>query len=336
MVHGFDKNIQVSKIVSGKLRRYHNISTIKQLLTPSILFLNIRDIFLTLFGIFQSFVKLIIWRPDVVFAKGGYVCLPVGFAAHVLRIPIVIHDSDAHPGLTNRILGIWAKMIATGAPLEYYSYSAKKSVYTGIPISEEFHEYSAKEKSDAKSRWGVRTDKPLIVITGGGLGAQRINDTVAVALEDLLGLGSVILISGSKQYDELRSLTPPNNNKFQMHSFISKDMASLLGAADVVITRAGATTIFELAAMAKPTILIPNGQLTGGHQVKNANVYSKNGAVRVVDENEMVEDPQVLVRSVKDVLGNPEISRQMAIRFSEFSRPDAAKDVADMVISSIK
>jgi len=235
----------------------------RQLLWPSLVLKNIRDIFLVGAGFLQSFVKLIIWRPDVVFTKGGYVCLTVGFAAHLLHIPLVIHDSDAHPGLTNRILSKWATAVATGAPLEYYSYPANISHYVGIPIAPEFHKFSGSERRVAKEQWGIDKDSPVIVVTGGGLGASRINDAVTLNLDDFLELGSLILISGEWQYDELRAITPPNNGKFQLHAFISKDMASLLGAADVVIARAGATTILELAALAKPAILIPNAKLTG-------------------------------------------------------------------------
>ena len=292
--------------------------------------------FLVMVGFLQSLVKLIIWRPDVVFAKGGYVCLPVGFAARLLGIPLVIHDSDAHPGLTNRILGVWAKSIATGAPLEYYSYPVGKAIYTGIPVSDEFHEFSTAEQKTAKGKWGVAIDRPLIVITGGGLGAQRINDATVSSLDNLLHLGSVVLVSGVGQYDELRSLTPPNGRRFQLHSFIAKDIVSLLGAADVVITRAGATTIFELAALAKPTILIPNGKLTGGHQLKNAAVYAAKDAVKIVDEEDMINDPQILVSVVKSLLHSPESSHQMGQRLANFARPNAARDVADMIISSIK
>jgi len=308
----------------------------RQLLWPSQVFLNIRDIFFVVMGFLQSFIKLIIWRPDVIFAKGGYVCLPVGFAAHLLNIPLVIHDSDAHPGLTNRILGIWAKAIATGAPLKYYSYSDKKAVYTGIPVSDDFYEYSVAEKEQAREKWGLSTSRPLIVITGGGLGAQRINDATVVALEDLLHLGSVVLISGVGQYDELKSIVPPDGNRFQLHSFIAKDIASLLGAADVVITRAGATTIFELAALVKPTILIPNGKLTGGHQLKNAAVYAEKDAVKVINEDDMLLDPKILAYTVRDILHDPVASYMMAQRFAEFVKPKAASDVADMIISSIK
>ncbi len=332
----FDKNIPVSIIVSGKLRRYSHLSFTRQLFLKNLVLLNIRDVFLTIFGILQSFIKLIAWRPDVIFAKGGYVCLPVGFAAHVLRIPMVIHDSDAHPGLTNRVLGLWAKAIATGAPLKYYSYPASKTIYTGIPVSDDFHEFSNRERQEAKLKWEVASQRPLIVITGGGLGAQRINDATVVALDDLTRLGSVVLISGVGQYNELKSILPTNSEKFQLHSFIASDVASLLGAADVVIARAGATTILELASLVKPTILIPNEKLTGNHQSKNANVYAEDNAVKIINEADMINDPKILASVVRGVLHSPEASRKMAVRFSSFVRPNAARDVADMIISSIK
>lgn len=332
----FDKNIPISVIISGKLRRYSHLSFARQLFLPNLVILNIRDVFLTIFGFFQSFIKLIVWRPDVIFAKGGYVCLPVGFAAHILRIPLIIHDSDAHPGLTNRVLGLWANAIATGAPLKYYSYPADKAIYTGIPVSDEFREFSSREKQEAKLKWGIVANRPLIVITGGGLGAQRINDATVVALDNLMHLGSVILISGAGQYSELKSILPPNSDKFQLHSFISSDVASLLGAADVVITRAGATTILELASLVKPTILIPNEKLTGNHQLKNANIYAEKDAVKIINETDMVDNPKILALVVRDILHNPEASHQMAVRFSNFVRPNAARDVADMIIASIK
>lgn len=332
----FDKNIPISTIFAGKLRRYHHLSVMRQLMWPSLVIRNIGDIFLVIAGFFQSFIKLIIWRPDVVFTKGGYVCLPVGIAAYLLHIPLVIHDSDAHPGLTNRILGKWATAIATGAPLEYYNYPVSISRYVGIPVASEFHKFSKQEQLTAKEQWGISTSKPLIVVTGGGLGAGRINDAIALSLDSLLKLGSVILISGSGQYDEMRSITPPNDDKFQLHAFISKDMAALLGAADIVVARAGATTILELAALAKPTILIPNGKLSGGHQLKNAEVYNKKNATVIVDEDEMVNNPQILVSAVRDVLSNPVNSKEMSQALASFAKPNAARDVAEMIISSVK
>ena len=298
--------------------------------------LNLRDSFLVVIGFLQSLSMLILWRPDVVFTKGGYVCLPVGLAARILGIPLIIHDSDAHPGLTNRILAKWASGIATGAPLEYYSYPKSISRYIGIPIASEFHLFSESERLKARQQWGISPDAKLIVATGGGLGATRINNTVAEVLDELLKIGSVILIAGAAQYDELRSLTPQNDDKFQLHAFVSSGMAELLGAADVVLARAGATTILELAALHKPTILIPNAKLTGGHQLKNAAVYADARAVSILNEDEMVKKPGLLVESIKTILDNPKESKAMAERFSKFARPNAAADMADMIISAIK
>jgi UDP-N-acetylglucosamine--N-acetylmuramyl-(pentapeptide) pyrophosphoryl-undecaprenol N-acetylglucosamine transferase len=301
---------------------------------PSLVLRNLGDAFLVLFGIIQSIFKLIFWRPDVVFTKGGYVCLPVGVAAHLLRIPLVIHDSDAHPGLTNRVLSRWATSIATGAPLEYYSYPATKAKYVGIPTRAGFKPVSPREQESLKTEWGVAADRPLIVVTGGGLGAKRINDTVIESLKALEKLGSVILVAGAGQYDELRALVPTDSTKFQLYPFVN-NMDSLLGAADVVVTRAGATTILELAAMAKPTILVPNAKLTGGHQVKNAEVYSATDAVIVVNEEAMMNDRSLLTKAVKTIVDDPHQAKKMATRFHKFARPNAANDVATMIIDAV-
>ena len=336
LMNSFDPNLRVDKIVSGKLRRYHHLTILRQLMWPRLVLLNIRDSFLVGIGFLQSFIKLIIWRPNVVFTKGGYVCLPVGLAAKLLHIPLVIHDSDAHPGLTNRILSKWATAIATGAPLEYYDYPKKRSHYIGIPISSEFHPYSTSERLDAKEAWGIDKARSLIVITGGGLGAQRINDTVIQILPELLKLGSVVLVAGSDKYDELRALTPENDTNFQVYPFISEDMATLLAGADVVVTRAGATTILELAALSKPTILIPNGKLTGGHQLKNAKVYSDAGAAIVVDEDEMIEKPEILVKEIAGLLADSDKLSELSTNLANFARPNAANDMAKMIIDAVR
>lgn len=334
IIANFDADIKVEKIIAGKFRRYHHVSWLRQLTWLSVVLLNIRDAFFALTGYLESLVKMMLWRPDVVFTKGGYVCLPVGLAARTLNIPLVIHDSDAHPGLTNRILGKWATMIATGAPLEYYNYPLDKARYVGIPVAKEFREFSTDEQLKAKEQWGINPSRPLVVVTGGGLGASRINDAVVLRLDKLLTMCSIVLISGIWQYDEIRSLTPENSENFQLHAFVSKDMASLMGAADIVVARAGATTILELAALAKPTILVPNAKLTGGHQLKNAAVYLKESAVKLVNDEVMVQDPDILVKAIRELLDDPKHSQAMGRKLQSFSRPNAARDVADMIISA--
>ncbi len=336
VISHLDYKIPVKTISAGKLRRYNHLTLLQQITWPSLVLANFVDSFKVLAGFIESFFRLIFWRPDVVFTKGGYVCLPVGIAAKLLRIPLVIHDSDAHPGLTNRILAKWATAIATGAPLEFYSYPKAISKYVGIPISKEFRIFSESEKKSAKVEWGMSEKFPLVVVTGGGLGAMRINDAVATTLDELLKFCSVILVSGSAQYDELRALTPPDSDRYQLHSFVSKDMAGLLGAADVVVARSGATTILELAALAKPTVLIPNAKLTGGHQIKNTAVYLEKEAVIAIDEEQMINDSTIFVNTIKSLISDPEKAKKIANSLSTFAKPNAASEVADMILGSIK
>lgn len=334
-VEAFDSSIPVQRIAAGKFRRYHHLTWFQQLTWASLVLRNLGDAFLVGIGFIQSLFKLIMWRPQVIFFKGGYVSLPVGLAARVLRIPYVLHDSDAHPGLTNRILSKWATAIGTGAPLEYYSYPADKAQYVGIPISPDFHPYTKNEQRAAKREWGMDPARPLTVITGGGLGAKRINDVVGEVLRPLQQHTAVVLVAGAGQYDELRSLLPEDSEHFQLYPFVT-NMNSLLGAADVVVTRAGATTILELAALEKPTILIPNAKLTGGHQLKNAAVYDEANAVVVLNEEAMVEKPRLLVECVQQFIEDPAQAASMGKRLGTFSRPEAAKDMAAMILAARK
>lgn len=278
------------------------------------------------------------YRPDVVFTKGGFVCLPVGYAAALLKIPLVIHDSDAHPGLTNRLLAPYATAIATGSPLKYYNYPVKKSRYVGIPVDAAFKE-QPDQVAAVKQKYKLPVDAPLVVITGGGLGARNINNAIMRARNRLLKKSSIVLISGKAQYNELsQQLTEEGGaDNFVLLEFVSGGMAELLNAADAVIARAGATTLLELAALKKPSIIVPNALLTGGHQLKNAQVYVDAQAAIVVDEAEMISDEGVLVHAVEGVLNMSLSERQaMGERFYKFARPQAAQDVAEMIIDAAK
>jgi len=336
LVHSFDDTIPVQTVLSGKLRRYHNLKWWQHMTTPSILFPNLRDMVLVVGGFLQSIAKFIVWRPDVVFAKGGFVSVPAGIVAWLFRIPLVIHDSDSHPGLANRVLARFATYIATGAPLSNYPYDRKRARYTGIPISEDFHPYSDQERLKMKNALGFESDMPLVVITGGGLGAGHLNQTVIKQLEPLLALTSVMLLTGAAHYEAVRASVPPNDSRFQLLPFINnEEMVRVLGAADIVVSRAGATTIFELSALAKPTILIPNAQLAGGHQLKNAVEYSKGGATEVIEDVQLTAYPQVLVDTIGSLLADPAKCAQMARVFYALSKPKATQEVADLIEQAI-
>lgn len=330
-------DVRLDQIVAGKFRRYHHLSKLQHIIIPSVFWPNIRDLFLIVAGVVQSLVKLIIWRPDVVFTKGGYVCLPIGFAAHLLRIPLVIHDSDAHPGLTNRILARWATTIATGAPLEYYpSYPRARSHYVGIPVGAGFRPYSAADKLTTRERLGLSDRQPLVVITGGGLGAARLNSAVVAVAPELCQDMTVMLISGKLHYDELHEQTRGLGDNFILRSFVDSGMDDIMGAADVVVARAGATTILELAALHQVTILVPNAHLTGGHQLKNAAVYADAEAVNVIQDQDLAAHPELLSGAIRGLLNDPEAARAMAARFGSFARPEAAKDMSELILAAVR
>lgn len=328
----FDTSIPVDVIMSGKLRRYHGMSKL-HILHPSILFPNLIDMIKVGCGFVQSFFKLMALRPDVIFTKGGYVCLPVGYAAKVLNIPLVIHDSDAHPGLTNRLLAPFARKIGTGAPLKYYNYPEEKASYVGIPIAEEFRPYSKEQQMIFKHELGFDRNRPLVVVTGGGLGATRINEAVVRDLDLLLRDTSVFLISGKGSYEDIAKKAAPRNG-WRLEPFVSENMAMVLAASDIVVARAGATTLLELAALHKPTIIIPNGMLTAGHQLKNAKVYQDSFAAIIMKEDELLK-AGALAKKVADLLKAPQILNDLGRNFGKFARPEAAKDMAVLVLESI-
>ena len=325
--------VRTKKICAGKFRRYHKVSFIKQLFNVSTNFKNFRDLFSTMFGFFESLWILLRFRPDVVFTKGGFVCVPLGLAAHILKIPIVIHDSDAHPGLANRILARWATTIATGSPLENYDYPASRSHYVGIPVNATFHPIKPTEQQRLKGALGLHdTKKPLVVVTGGGLGARNINRAITAIAPQLLDKTAIVHVTGSGNYQEVLAQAPEHID-YIARPFIS-GLAPLFGAADVVITRAGATTTQELAAMAKPVIIVPNPFLTGGHQLKNAAVYEKANAALVIEEEELVTKPTVLRRAVEELLADAKKRAQYGLRLYAFAKPDAAVDMAALIVEA--
>lgn len=329
-------NSPVSVIVSGKLRRYANLSPmdhVQHLFKTH--FRNLIDLFKVGVGLIQSIWKLLWWRPNVVFAKGGFVCLPLGLAAHALRIPIVIHDSDSHPGLTNRILARYATKIGTGAPIEYYpSYPKSRTKFVGIPIRDEFRRLSPAQKHDGKKLFGFDPKRPLVVSIGGGLGAEAINDAV-LALAPMLAKKTQILhITGARDYDKISQLDP-HIDGYKIVPFQSENVGVLLGCADVVVTRAGATTIAELAAVAATTILVPSPYLAADHQTKNAKIYVDARAAVMVDEREFGKDARLLGGAIVQLLDDAQMRKTLGGDLHKFARPNALSDMVDMIFGVV-
>ncbi len=297
-------------------------------------FKNIRDVFLVGIGLVQSLIFLARTKPDGVFTKGGFVCLPVGLAAKMLKIPLIIHDSDAHPGLTNRILAPYAVLIGTGAPIENYPYPAGRTHYVGIPVSRAFRPLTAKQQQQCKAELKLHdTKKPLLVVTGGGLGARNINRAILAIAPQLLDKVAILHITGQANYTAVLEAAPDHVD-YLVEPFLPS-MLIPFGAADVVVTRAGGTTLFELAAMAKPIVIVPSPYLTGGHQLKNAEVYAKANAAVVVQEEDMILDQRVLLKTLIELFTNTAKRHQIAQNLHAMAKPDAAIDMAALIVEAV-
>lgn len=321
--------VPVRVIRAGKFRRYHGVPLWRQLLDIPTVAKNLRDSIYIATGFIQSLWLLRRFQPDVVFAKGGYVCLPLGYATKLLGIPLVIHDSDARPGLTNRLLGRFASAIATGSPLENYNYPADRSVYTGVPIDPAFRPFTDTEQRAAKQTLGiVDLEKPLVVVTGGGLGAQNINAGMVSIGQQLLTDGYAIYhVTGKKHFDAVKAAAP-EHVLYHMVPFVYKDMPTVLGAADIVVSRGSATFLQELAALAKPTVIVPAAHL--GDQVKNAVSFQEAKAAYILDDT-TVKDGKELYAAIRDSFDNPAKAEAMAARFHAFAKTEAARDVALLI-----
>ncbi len=324
--------VVVKTISAGKLRRYHGIAWYRQLFDLPTTSKNIADISRIMNGFRQSLWLMLRERPDVVFAKGGFVCLPLGLAAKMLRIPLVIHDSDARPGLTNSVLARYADKITTGSPLDNYpSYPKTRSHYTGVPISADFSPLTEEEKRQAREEIGVvDLSKPLVVVTGGGLGAKTINNAVVQNIQHLLEKGiGVYHVTGKRDYNDIVTRAK-NHADYQIVPFVYKDMAKVLGAADIVVSRGSATFTQEIAALGKPMIMIPSHVL--GDQVKNAEVYEKARAAVVLSDHDITRST-ALTDTIIELVEHPEESNAMAERLHAFARPHAAQDVAKAIFN---
>jgi UDP-N-acetylglucosamine--N-acetylmuramyl-(pentapeptide) pyrophosphoryl-undecaprenol N-acetylglucosamine transferase len=335
-------DLRIRKVIAGKLRRYTNFTFMMYLQHFDVVLKNILDFFKNIVGFFQSFFRLAFNRPDVIFFKGGFVCLPVGMAAKLLRIPYVIHDSDAAPGLTNRLLAKRATKIATGMPLEYYSYPADRAEWTGIPISDEFRPVSETKKRSYKKELDFDPDKPLLVVTGGSLGARNINVAIREILPQLLKQTSVMLVAGRERYPEMMDLKEYEvwedgklKTNFRMVKF-SSEMWKLFGAADIVVSRAGASTMTELSSMAKAVIMVPNEKLPGYHQVKNARAYEKANAALVIEDGEMNQNATKLLSAVKKLLKDATLREELSKNLRSFVKDNAAENLANTIISVAK
>ena len=277
-----DAGLKYYGISSGKLRRYFSWQ-------------NFSDPFRVIKGYFEARKIMKKYKPDIVFSKGGFVSVPVVFAAQAYKIPVIIHESDMTPGLANKLAIKKATKVCHNFP-ETAKYLGNKAVHTGSPIREELLQGN---KITALDLCGFSANKPVIMVTGGSLGAENVNKLVRKALPELLKDFQVAHLCGKGKMDE--SLT--NTAGYAQFEYISDEMKDFFAMADLIISRAGANSICEISALKKPNILIPlSAKASRGDQILNARSYKKQGFSEVLDED--IASADDLIHTVHKVYDN--------------------------------
>ncbi len=322
-------------IFAGKFRRYHGESSLRKLLDIRTNLLNLRDAMYVVLGVFQSLCLVRKERPDVVFLKGGFVGVPVGLAAAFWRIPIVTHDSDVLPGLANRIISRWAKVHATGMPAKFYAYPKDKVRYVGVLVGSQYRAVDTSTQAAFKRELTIPETARVLFITGGSLGAQKINQAVYSFADVLLQTYTDLHIVHQVGKGKLGTYQTYTHERLTVLEFVD-GMYRYSGAADVIITRAGANALAEFGVQGKACIVVPSPILAGGHQLKNAEYLVAEQAALVIDEVSMDTNPQVLRAAIEDLLTNKLKAQNFADKLQGLAIPDAATRLAVILIGAVK
>lgn len=261
--------------------KYHSISTGK--LRRQFSFRNITDIFRVLWGSIQSVFKIAKIRPNVAFSKGGFVSVPVLFGAWVNRVPAISHESDLTPGLANKLVQPFVKTIFTTFPETEKYIKSGKGKFLGPVIRQDLKDGN---KEKGKRLLGITNDKPIILVMGGSLGAKKLNDLVRDNLDNLLKDYNIIHAAGKDGYDS--SIKREGYYQFE---YLKEELKDILAASDIVISRAGANSIFEFLYYKIPMLLIPlPAGASRGDQVDNAKSFANNGFALLLEEKSMNDE----------------------------------------------
>ncbi len=322
----YENAIEFVQTPAGKMRRYFSI-------------VNFFDFFKTGWGIVQTLLKLYQVYPDVVFSKGGYGSVPTLLAAKWLRIPVIAHDSDAIPGRATLLAAPFAKKIAVSYE-EAYEYIPEKLrskvALTGNPVR---NEVRAPARDGAREFLELEDNVPVLLILGGSLGAERINNIVLEALPELVDRYQVVHQTGQAHIESITKtaaiILDRNERRYRYKPFGYLSSLALkmgAGASDLVISRAGSGSIYEIASWKKASILIPIPENVSRDQRSNAFAYARTGAASVIEENNL--QPHLLVAEIDRLFTNPKARTDMAEAAGKFAKPDAAKTLAAAVIDA--
>ncbi len=295
-------------VSTGKFRRYFSLK-------------NLTDPFRVFKGIGEARKILKALSPDVVFSKGGFVGVPVVKAARKLGIPCIIHESDYSVGLANKLCFSSAEKICVDFPETLKSLPKDKGVLTGAPVRKELSEGNA---GNGRIVCGFEEGKPVLLIIGGSLGAAAVNEAVRNALPELLKKYNVIHICGKGKTDDSFN----GMDGYRQFDYVGRGLADLFAAADIVVSRAGANSIFELLALKKPNILIP---LPGGRgdQLLNAKSFEGQGYSMVIRQEELTTD--LLVSKTDELFENKE---SYISAMSKSTQQDAIKLITDLIVAA--
>ena len=272
------------------------------------------------------------FKPDCVVCTGGYVSGPVIMAAAKEGVPSRIHEQNVYPGLTVKGSEKYVDYLAVSFDETVNLMNAKeKCVVTGNPIRTQILEAN---KEEARKKLGI--DKPFVLVFGGSLGAQRINDTMLNIIPRLKQNGNIRLLfgTGERNYDAIRDAVTKlgideNDENIQILPYID-NMPEVMAAADVVVARSGAITVSELAALGKPSVLIPSPNVVRNHQEQNAREFEKNGAAEVITEAELT--PDVLYKTVCEMIENNEYLAKMSENLIKMAKTDALPKIYELMI----
>jgi len=316
-----ENNIEYINILAGKARRYFSL-------------LNFFDIFKTFFGIIGATIKVFNIYPDVIFSKGAYSSFPVLFAAKILRIPVVIHESDSAPGRTNLWAAKFAKRIAVSYPEATKYFDANKVAVTGNPVRKNLELLQPRDNS--KQFLNLEENIPTILILGGSLGAKIINEQVLNILPQLVEKYYVIHQTGKVNIEEVLGvanvvLTDAKfKSRYRPFDYLSNlNMSMAAGASNLIVSRAG-SAIFEIAHWGIPSIIIPITDSNGDHQRQNAYNYARSGGAIVIEEANL--SPNILLSEINRIIDDKNLYKKMSDGAKGFIKTDASDLIAREII----
>ncbi|NTV41476.1 MAG: undecaprenyldiphospho-muramoylpentapeptide beta-N-acetylglucosaminyltransferase [Candidatus Moranbacteria bacterium] len=314
------EKIKAAFVLSGKIRRYFS-------------FQNFIDIFKIPLGFLQSLWILFRFMPDVIFSKGGYVAIPVVLAAWIYRIPVLIHESDSVPGTANQFLGKLAKRIAVAYPSAEEYFSSDKVALTGNPVRFQVTEGNS---IMMRNQLNFTSSKKTLLVLGGSQGSKVINDALVRILPQLLHNYQIIHQTGEKNFNEVleeaarQGIKSGRDGYFATPFLNANQLRDSFALCDLVVSRAGANFIAEIAANKKPVILIPLENSANDHQRMNAFSLAKIGAAFVLEETNLGE--HLLSKEIEKILSDENLRQKMIDQIVTFYHPNAADVIANGVI----